>query len=127
VTLVLDGAERIAKARPSFLTELQGFAKREADAGKLRVVFESSGDLVLTSMMAQSGYSRALSPIEVGDVNDSDAVAYLTTTGVDRASAGGYPTRLLRRPVFGGVHPRPSSSSRSTFVLFLCPSLQTRS
>lgn len=87
-TLVLDNVDVIAKNDPAFLIDLQRFAKTMADAGNLRVVFVSSDGSAPTLMMAQSEWSRAEHPTEVGDIDDEAACAYLKRTGISADVAG---------------------------------------
>jgi hypothetical protein len=90
VTLVLDAADRVAKSDPAFLTQLQDFAKDCADlvGGPLLVVFVSGEGTVLPVLQSSSAWSRAAAPLEIGDVDDSDAIEYLVKTkGVPKDDA----------------------------------------
>ena len=86
--LVIDSVELIAKKKPEFLADLQTFAKQMTDGGNLRVVFVSSDDSVLQQLKSRSAWSRALKPpYEVGDIDDTDAVEFLTGKGVEENQA----------------------------------------
>jgi hypothetical protein len=86
--LIFDSSERIAKASPAFLAELQEFAKDMTDSGILRVVFVSSDGSVLAQLRGRSAWSRALKPpFEVGDISDADAVEFLKGKGVEEEQA----------------------------------------
>lgn len=86
-TLVLDNIDIIAKKDPTLLVDLQRFAKDMADAGYLRVVFVSSDGTAPTLMKAQSEWSRAQTPAEVGDIDDKTACAYLVQAGISAGTA----------------------------------------
>jgi len=85
--LVIDGADRLARKDPAFLTFLQEFAKDVADAGILRVVFVSSDGSTLPLMMASSAWSRAEDAFEVGEISDEDAEDYLVRRRVCKEDA----------------------------------------
>lgn len=88
MTLVIDGVDALAREQPAFLESLQDFAKTAADSGTLRVVFVSSDKAAVERMKPRSSWSRARKPLEVGDVPDADAVAYLVKRGVSIVTAG---------------------------------------
>ena len=88
MTLVIDGADALAKEQPLFLDRLQDYAKATADAGHLRVVFVSSDKTAIARMKPRASWTRSLVPLEVGDVSDADAVAFLVKRGLCRVSAG---------------------------------------
>lgn len=77
MTLVIDSTHAIAKECPQFLDRLQDFAKTAADTGNLRVVFVSSDEAALVRMQERSVWSRAAPPVEVGDISDDAATAFL--------------------------------------------------
>ena len=56
--LVIDGADLIAKRDPDLMKVLQDFAKEQADANGIRVVFASSEGSTLPIMMASSSIKR---------------------------------------------------------------------
>merc|ERR1711916_98932 len=88
IVLVIDAADRIAKDNPKFFGSLQYFAKDCADQGLLRVVFVSSEGVALPLLQSSSSaWSRSLPPIEVGEITDDQAVAYLVKRGVDEGNA----------------------------------------
>jgi len=87
IVLVIDAADRIAKDNPKFFGILQDFAKDCADQGLLRVVFVSSEGVALPLLQSSSAWSRSLRPIEVGEITDNQAVAYLVKRGVDENNA----------------------------------------
>ena len=95
--LVLDSADRIAKADPPLFMELLEFAKDASDAGTLRVVFGSSEGHVLPLLEKVSARSRALEPYEIGDLSDADAVEFVIKRGVPADQA-----RELVSTVAGG-------------------------
>jgi type II secretory pathway predicted ATPase ExeA len=84
--LIIDAADFIAKRRPDLMQTLQDFAKTEADAKRLRVIFASSEGSVLPLMTASASIKRA-SIIEIGDISDEQALKYLQSFQVpdDRA------------------------------------------
>ncbi len=82
LVLVIDAADRVAKENPKFFFILQNFAKDCADKGILRVVFVSSEGVALPMLQSPSAWSRALRPIEVGEISDDDAVKYMELRGV---------------------------------------------
>ena len=98
--LVLDAMDLVAEEAPPFLTELQAFAKECADRGTLRLVLVCSDGHALPLLQGNSALSRALPPLEIGDIGDAEAVAYLVAlgVGVERAEA-------LVREVAGGRFP----------------------
>jgi hypothetical protein len=87
MTLVLDSVDRLAKQKPVFLERLQDFAKDCADKNKLRIVFISSDGLALPILMSRSAWTRAGAPFEIGEVSDSEAIAYLVGEGVPEDQA----------------------------------------
>ena len=87
IVLVIDAADRIAKDNRKFFGILQDFAKDCADQGLLRVVFVSSEGVALPLLQSSSAWSRSLRPIEVGEITDDQAVAYLVKRGVDEGNA----------------------------------------
>jgi hypothetical protein len=87
MVLVIDAADRVAKKDREFFFTLQDFAKDCADEGILRVVFVSSEGVALPMLQSSSAWSRALRPIEVGEISDEDAVRYLESRGVGRDDA----------------------------------------
>ena len=87
IVLVIDAADRIAKDNPKFFGILQDFAKDCADQGLLRVVFVSSEGVALPLLQSSSAWSRSLPPIEVGEITDDQAVAYLVKRGVEEENA----------------------------------------
>ncbi len=82
LVLVIDAADRVAQYDPKFFFVLQDFAKDCADKGILRVVFVSPEGVALPVLESSSAWSRALSPIEEGEISDEDAVKYLESEGV---------------------------------------------
>jgi hypothetical protein len=87
LVLVIDAADRVAKKDPDFFFTLQDFAKDCADEGILRVVFVSSEGVALPMLQSSSAWSRALRPVEIGEISDEDAVKYLESRGVRRDEA----------------------------------------
>lgn len=87
--LILDAMDLVAKHDPNFFLELQDFAKECADRGTLRVVFVFQDGPALPLLEGSSAFSRADELFEIGDISDTDAVAYLEGYGValDRAVA----------------------------------------
>jgi hypothetical protein len=83
MTLVIDNAHYILHDDPEFLDELQRFAKEEADAGNLRLVFISSDFAVVTHMQQHSAWSRSktmeMEGMEDYDIKEEAAIQYLTT------------------------------------------------
>jgi hypothetical protein len=83
MTLVIDNAHYILHEDPKFLDELQRFAKEEADAGNLRLVFISSDFAAVTHMQQHSAWSRSktmeMEGIEDYDIKEEAAIQYLTT------------------------------------------------
>ncbi len=79
MTLVIDNAQKLARAKPEFLEVLQDFAKEAADSGNLRVVFVSSDFTVLAHLQRRSEWSRCTHLIEIGegDISEGAAVEYL--------------------------------------------------
>ena len=77
MTLVIDGVHKLATDDPKFLDKLQDFAKDAADTGSLNVVFVSSDKPALVHMKSRSSWSRAATPLEIGDIPDDDAIAFL--------------------------------------------------
>jgi AAA domain len=88
MVLVLDAVDAIAKENEKFLLELQGFAKVCADKRILKVIFVASEGRALELMERQSAWSRASRPLEVGDLLDDEAIAFLVEKkGIDKARA----------------------------------------
>ncbi|RHZ81271.1 hypothetical protein Glove_122g7 [Diversispora epigaea] len=88
MVLVLDQVDRIAKKDPVFLGILQDFAKDSADGGTLVIVFIASEGLVPQIMKSRrSAWSRAITPFEVGDISDEEAVKFLQDSGIDKKKA----------------------------------------
>lgn len=87
LVLVIDSADILAKNEPAFLGILQDFAKDDADAGNLRIVFVSSDGSVLPLLMSRSSWSRAEPPYEVGEISSKDAINYLVQNKVDEEIA----------------------------------------
>lgn len=77
MTLVIDGVHKLETDDPKFLDKLQDFAKDAADTGSLNVVFVSSDKTALVHMKSRSSWSRASKPLEIGDIPDAAAVAFL--------------------------------------------------
>ena len=77
MTLVIDGVHKLASDDPKFLDNLQDFAKDAADTGSLNVVFVSSYKTALAHMKSRSSWSRAAKPLEIGDIPDDDAIAFI--------------------------------------------------
>jgi hypothetical protein len=77
MTLVLDGVHKLATDDPKFLDKLQDFAKDAADTGSLNVVFVASDKTALVRMKGRSSWSRAATPLEIGDIPVDDAIAFL--------------------------------------------------
>jgi hypothetical protein len=84
--LIIDAADFIAKRDPALMLEIQDFAKTEADASRLRIVFASNEDSTLPLMTASSSIERARI-VEIGDITDEQAINYLKVFNVpeDRA------------------------------------------
>jgi hypothetical protein len=99
MTLVIDGVDALAREQPTFFDILQDFAKTAADSGTLCVVFVSSDKAAVERMKPRSSWSRARRPLEVGDVPDADAVAYLVKRGVSIVTAGKVEIVLCQRRV----------------------------
>jgi hypothetical protein len=87
MTLVLDSIDRLAMQCPAFLERIQDFAKDCADKKYLRVVFISSDAFALPILKSQSSWTRAGAPFEIGEVDDSEAIAYLISWGVPEDQA----------------------------------------
>lgn len=88
MTLVIDGVHKLVEEDPTFLDKLQDFAKTTADTGNLNVVFVSSDRTALVHMRGRSSWSRASTTLEVGDIPDDDATAFLEHRfKLDRARA----------------------------------------
>jgi hypothetical protein len=87
MTLVLDSVDRLAKQKPVFLERLQDFAKDCTGKNKLRIVFISSDGSALPILTSRSAWSRAGAPFEIGEVSDSEAIAYLIGEGVPEDQA----------------------------------------
>lgn len=77
MTLVIDSTHDIARECPAFLDQLQDFAKTAADTGNLRIVFISSDETALERMKGRSAWSRAETPVEVGDISDVSAISFV--------------------------------------------------
>jgi hypothetical protein len=82
LVLVIDAADRAVTENAELLFDLQNFAKDCADAGTLRVVFVSSEGVALPLLQSRSAWSRAMQPLEVGQISDQEAVDYLQKRGV---------------------------------------------
>ena len=76
--LVIDAADTLAKRNPSFFLEIQKFARECAESGDLVVMFVFS-DSTLPVLMDSSNSAKKLllKPLEVGDISDAQAVAFL--------------------------------------------------
>lgn len=112
MTLVIDGVHKLVEENPKFLDKLQDFAKTAADTGNLNIVFVSSDKTALVHMKSRSSWSRASTSLEVCDIPDDDATAFLERRfKLDRARAA-----ELVRDVTGG-----------RFSLLLDPSVAVKS
>ena len=112
MTLVIDGVHKLAIKNPELLENLQDFAKDAADTGSLNVVFVSSDKPALVHMKSRSSWSRAATPLEIGDIPDDDAIAFLKRRrGMEHDRAA-----ELVRDVAGG-----------RFALLLDPSVAVKS
>jgi len=60
-----------------YLEKWQDFAKIMADQKLLVVVFVSSDGKVPNAFLARSSASRMQKPIEIGDLNENEAIDYL--------------------------------------------------
>jgi hypothetical protein len=95
--LVLDAMDLVAKEDPKFFTEVQNFAKEYADKGTLRVVLVFSDGRALPLLQGNSARTRAVMPLEVGDISDKEALTFLKALEVDAVRA-----EALVREVAGG-------------------------
>ena len=81
VVLVIDGANSLTKHMPSALHKLQEKAKLWADTNIVKVIFVSNDEKTENELQQNvSGWSRAASPIHIGDLNEDEAKQFLTTT-----------------------------------------------
>ena len=113
--LVIDGADFLAQQCPTFLGNLQDFAKISADSTNLRVVFVSSDGAALPLLTARSASSRMSRPYEIGEISDDQAIEYLVRRG----------ERLT--PPYQSSPPRlPPDFALSTTFFTLCHRLMRR-
>jgi hypothetical protein len=76
--LVIDETDTLLLNSPKIMQRLQEKAKLWADTNIVKVVFVSSDDGLLHELQ-HSGWSRAAPAISIGDVSDTEAVAFLTS------------------------------------------------
>ncbi|KYQ88844.1 hypothetical protein DLAC_10646 [Tieghemostelium lacteum] len=82
--LVIDNINWLALKDSEMLEVLQDFAKNHADKSDLTVVFVSSDGNGPRYLRDRSSFSRCEKPImEIGDISENDAIAFLTDDGVD--------------------------------------------
>jgi hypothetical protein len=98
--LVVDGADLIAKADPVFFKKLLGFAKFCAYKKCLRVVFVISDDRDAEALVMTRKYFGRVSFLEVGDLDDEEAVQCLTRSGMESMAA----TQVVQRVTGGRLH-----------------------
>jgi hypothetical protein len=72
--------DRVAKDDAKLFQHIQGFAKDCADEGVLLVVFVFSDGTALPLLESNSAVSRADDSLEVDDLTDAEAIAYLDST-----------------------------------------------
>ena len=78
--LVLDSMDIVARDNEHLFRLVQNFAKMCADKRILRVVFVFSDGTALPLLESNSAVSRADESLEVGDLTDAEAIAYLDST-----------------------------------------------
>lgn len=109
--LVLDAMDLIAKHKPGFFTKIQQFAKHCADDGLLHVIFVFS-DGTAPLVFSDSSSSRVNGVIEIGDISDEKAVAYLMKKKkLDQQRASNIVTRIAggRFALLNSFAKRPES------------------
>ncbi|RUS14985.1 P-loop containing nucleoside triphosphate hydrolase protein [Endogone sp. FLAS-F59071] len=85
--LILDDISKLGKEYPKTLHILQDDAKTHADKRDYVVVFVSSEGSIPRSMMLRSAWSRAKTPIVIGDVTEKEALNYLAKVGIKKEDA----------------------------------------
>ena len=81
--LILDGVNYLSDNMPGALRKVQDKAKLWADTNTVKVILVSNEDS--TEMMLQqhhSNWSRAATPISIGDLREEEAIRFLTSPGL---------------------------------------------
>ncbi len=94
VVLVVDGVNNLSKDIPGSLEKLQEKAKLWADTNSVKVVFISNDEQ--TEMQLQehsSNWSRAATPLCVGDLSEKEAVEFLTGGHTNMKTPAGNPEK----------------------------------
>ena len=80
VVLVIDGVNSLGTHEPEILSKLQEKAKLWADTNAVKVIFISNDEETEMLLLAHaSNWSRAASPISVGDLSKEETIAFLTS------------------------------------------------
>ena len=83
-TLFIDGADILAKRKEDLFVQLVYEAKVLANAEILTIVFVSSEGSILPVVQRLSEVSRSSKVLEVGDIEDKDAVNFLMRNGLSK-------------------------------------------
>ena len=83
MVLILDNASKLDEQLPNTMRKLQEKAKLWADTNTVKLVFVTSEDHTEFVMQSShSNWSRAATPLNIGDLSENEAVDFLTSPGV---------------------------------------------
>lgn len=83
VVLIIDNAGKLEEHLPNSMRKLQEKAKLWADTNTVKVVFVTSEDHTEFVMQADHcNWSRAATPVTIGDLTREEAIQFLTSAGM---------------------------------------------